>query len=99
MVELDTGLMQCMSDFDAGQNADDSIEAPAVYHGIAVRAGYERWRRATARATPHQIAGGVEAHLQTRIRHASRQPFARLRVQRREGTAGPGALWVSELCQ
>src|SRR5690606_19782605 len=87
------------SDFQAGKNSYDSIEAAAIHNRIAVRPRHERGQIVPPFPTTYEVAGFIKPYFQPSSAHAFRQPLTRLQMQRREGAAGPGPLRISEAGQ
>ncbi|KAI1693725.1 hypothetical protein Ddc_22561 [Ditylenchus destructor] len=82
VLQFDALFLQGVGDFDAGQHADDAVEAAAAGHGVAMRAGGDG------------LAGGVAAGAgpRPRIRRAATGALpgtaARTRGESRAGRAG-----------
>jgi hypothetical protein len=85
-------FVQAVRDLDAGQHADDAVEAPAHHHGVAVRSGgdggalHRAWG---SRQAAHQVAAFIQMDLHARSLELPAQPGAGLVEFRGEGAARP----------
>lgn len=91
VLQLDAVFPHGVGDLDAGQHADDAVEAAAAHDGVAVRAGGDGLAvRVAAGAGADEVAAGVQTGGQTRGLEFTAQPVACLEEQRRKGAPGPG---------
>ncbi|KEH12681.1 hypothetical protein GY15_18765 [Delftia sp. 670] len=102
VLQGDAVFMQAVRHLDAGQHADDAVEAPAHHHSVAVRAGGDGGAFCAARSglgsrqAADQIAAFIQMHLHARGRELGAQPGAGLVELGREGAAGPGPVGQGE---
>src|SRR5258706_8646653 len=89
MIQRDALLVQSLRDLDTREHADDSIEAAAADHGIAMRAGDDRLVHAPRPFPPaDEVPARILRNTQARPGELAAQPRTRLIEQRRKSTAG-----------
>lgn len=97
VLQRDVGVVQCVSDFEPSQHAQDAVKASAGIHGVGMRArGQGLELVAPARAAANQVAGGIQAYLQAGGFKGSAQPGASGGVLGAEGAARPGHIGPGE---
>ena len=89
MRERVAGLPQAAHSFQRAEHAHDTVEPPAGLDGVGVGADHEHGACALADA-PDEVAGGVDADVESGVAEALRQPYPPRLVLRGECAARVG---------
>ena len=82
-------------DLDRAERPDVAVVVAAVGHRVDVRPEHERLERGHAPGPPaDDVAGGVDAHRETRLAHHVHRPLAALPVELRVGHAADAAVRI-----
>ncbi len=100
MARSHPSFLERAQNFDGAHAPDVSVEVPAMDHGVDVRAEEQEGQILRAGARAEEVPRGVDAHLEARLPHQTRDVLSRGQIGFREPEARDPALGVApELAQ